>query len=210
MVFSRIIRLGIRMKMIQIVVVEIGMADIYSCEKARIMGKIVLYIATSIDGRIADAQGDVNYLDDFSKPGLDYGYSDFIKTIGTVIMGSSTYGKLLSFSYWYEGMDHVVFSSRELHVPEGRHIKQVSGDPTELVQQLVQYEKNSWLIGGASLLYAFLERGLVDEMIITIVPKYLGSGTSLWQEGKAVEENWKLLAVNHWEDGVVQLHYCKP
>lgn len=173
------------------------------------MGKIVLYIATSIDGRIADANGDVDYLNDFQQPGEDYGYSSFLKTINTVVMGAGTFEKLLGFSYWYEGMDHIIFSSRELQVPEGRHIQQVSGDPTDLAKQLKHREKDSWLVGGAQLLNAFLERGLVDEMIITIVPKFLGAGISLWNEGKPVEEKWQLLAQKSWPDGVVQLHYGK-
>jgi dihydrofolate reductase len=171
------------------------------------MGKIVLYIATSIDGRIADINGSVDYLNDFQTPGEDYGYTGFLQRINTVVMGAGTYETMLGFSYWYEGMDHIIFSTRELHVPDGRHIQQVSGDPTELVQQLRQREKDSWLVGGAQLLNTFSERGLVDEMIITIIPKFLGAGTSLWQEGKPVEETWQLLGQKSWPDGVVQLCY---
>jgi dihydrofolate reductase len=171
------------------------------------MGKIVLYIATSIDGRIADSNGGVEYLDGFMKPGEDYGYADFIKRIGTVVMGSATYEKLLSFSYWYEGMDHVVFSSREMHVPEGRSIRKLSGDPTALARELRGLPKDSWLVGGAALLTSFLERNLIDEMIITIVPKYLGGGISLWQDGRPVDELWQLSSVRSWDDGVVQLVY---
>jgi len=173
------------------------------------MGKIVLYIATSIDGRIADANGNVTYLDSYTQPGEDYGYADFIKQIGTVVMGSDTYEKLLSFSYWYQGMEHIVFSNRELHVPEGRSIRKISGDPTTLAAELKQREKDSWLVGGAVLLDSFLERNLVDEMIITIVPSFIGSGTSLWIDGKSVDIHWRLLDVKHWNDGVVQMHYAK-
>jgi dihydrofolate reductase len=174
-----------------------------------VMGKIVLYIATSIDGRIADAQGKVGYLDDFQQPGEDYGYSDFMKRIGTVIMGSGTYEQMLEFSYWYEGVHHVIFSNRELHVPEGRHIRKETGDPTELAAELHSQDKDSWLVGGSVLLDAFLERGLVDEMIITVVPKFLGAGTSLWVDGKPVEERWALQKVTNWPDGVVQLCYTR-
>jgi dihydrofolate reductase len=171
------------------------------------MGKIVLYIATSIDGRIADTNGGVEFLDGFGSEQEDYGYAQFIKTIGTVVMGSATYEKLLSFSYWYEGMDHVVFSSRELHVPQGRSIRQLSGDPRELAAELRNKDKDSWLVGGAALLSSFLEHKLIDTIIITIVPRYLGSGISLWQDGISSQSKWTLADSRKWEDGVVQLQY---
>jgi dihydrofolate reductase len=171
------------------------------------MGKIVLYIATSIDGRIADANGGVEFLDGFGSVEEDYGYSRFIKTIGTVVMGSATYEKLLGFSYWYEGMEHVVFSSRELHVPEGRSIRKLSGDPRELAAELRSRDKDSWLVGGAALLSSFLEHQLIDTMIISIIPRYLGSGISLWQDGTPMQSKWALTDSKSWNDGVVQLHY---
>ena len=174
------------------------------------MGKIVLYIATSIDARIADANGDVGFLDTYTNKESDYGYAELIDRIGTVVMGSATYEKILGFSYWYEGKDHVVFSSRELQVPEGRSIKQVSGDPTVLANELRKKEKDSWLVGGAVLLDSFLERNLVDEMIITVVPAFLGAGTSLWVDGKAVTNSWHLAECLHWPNGVVQMHYTRP
>ncbi|MCU0395132.1 MAG: dihydrofolate reductase family protein [Chitinophagaceae bacterium] len=173
------------------------------------MGKIVLYIATSIDGRIADANSSVQYLDGYGRPEEDYGYQAFLQRIGTVVMGAATYEKILSFSYWYEGMEHVIFSSRELEVPEGRSIRKLSGDPTELAQELRGREKDSWLVGGAVLLNSFLERNLVDEMIITIVPEYLGAGISLWQDGKPGNSTWKLGACRYYDDGVVQLQYLR-
>jgi dihydrofolate reductase len=172
------------------------------------MGKIVLYIATSIDGRIADANGGVEFLDGFGSATEDYGYTQFIKTIGTVVMGSATYEKLLGFSYWYEGMDHVVFSSRELHVPEGRSIRQLSGDPRELAAELRNRDKDSWLVGGAALLSSFLEHKLIDTMIITVVPRYLGSGIGLWQDGNPGQSKWKLTDCKKWDDGVIQLQYA--
>ncbi|MCU0335150.1 MAG: dihydrofolate reductase family protein [Chitinophagaceae bacterium] len=171
------------------------------------MGKTVLYIATSIDGRIADTNGQVGFLDAYGSEAEDYGYAQFIQRIGTVIMGAATYEKVLSFSYWYEGKDHIIFASRQLTVPAGRSIRQLSGDPTELVAELRQRPTDTWLVGGAALLSSFLQRGLVDEMIITVVPEYLGDGITLWQDTMAAASHWQLLQCRSFADGVVQLHY---
>ena len=59
------------------------------------MSKLVLYITTSKDGFIATADGGVEWLEEFGKDGEDYGYHDFVKTIGSIAMGSKTSGYLV-------------------------------------------------------------------------------------------------------------------
>ena len=95
-----------------------------------------------------------------------------------------------------------------LHVPEGRSIRQLSGDPRELAAELRNSDKDAWLVGGAALLSSFLEHKLVDTMIITVVPRYLGSGISLWQDGNPGQSKWTLTDCKKWDDGVVQLQYA--
>ena len=47
------------------------------------MRKLVLFIATSLDGYIAGPNGEIDWL--FTDQ--DYGYSEFYATIDTVVMG---------------------------------------------------------------------------------------------------------------------------
>ena len=74
------------------------------------MRRIVLYIAMSLDGYLADPAGGVDWLtgQDPSWEG-DGGYSDFVRTVDTVILGRRTYDQIttqLSPSAWpYEGQD---------------------------------------------------------------------------------------------------------
>ena len=53
--------------------------------------KVVLYIATSLDGYIAKPNDDLSFLDMVQKEGEDYGYFDFINAVDTVIVGRKTY-----------------------------------------------------------------------------------------------------------------------
>lgn len=54
------------------------------------MRKIKLYIAISLDGKIAKADGDVSWLDELPKPDhSDYGYSDFLSSVDTTLMGKN-------------------------------------------------------------------------------------------------------------------------
>ncbi|MCK5660509.1 MAG: dihydrofolate reductase family protein, partial [Methanosarcinales archaeon] len=51
------------------------------------MRKVILFIASSLDGYIARTSGSVDWL--FTDQ--DYGYTDFFATIDTVLMGRRTY-----------------------------------------------------------------------------------------------------------------------
>ena len=63
------------------------------------MKRIILYIASSIDGRIATADGGIEWLDSISNPNHeDYGYEELLQSVDTIIMGNKTYQKILSFN----------------------------------------------------------------------------------------------------------------
>lgn len=53
--------------------------------------KVILYIATSLDGYIAKPNDDLSFLSVVQRDGEDYGYVDFIKSVDTVILGRKTY-----------------------------------------------------------------------------------------------------------------------
>lgn len=66
------------------------------------MNKIILYIATSLDGFIADINGGVDWLphpkDDAELEAV--GYKDLMERIDTILMGSRSYKQILSFGDW--------------------------------------------------------------------------------------------------------------
>ncbi|MBP0656565.1 dihydrofolate reductase, partial [Mycobacterium tuberculosis] len=59
------------------------------------MTDVVLYIAHSIDGYIADATGGVGWLKPYES--YDFGYDGFIKGIDALVMGRRTYQQVRSF-----------------------------------------------------------------------------------------------------------------
>ena len=72
------------------------------------MGKIILYIATSLDGYIARENGSVDWLPEHAESG----YDEFYKTVDTVLMGRKTYEQILTFgAYPYEGKKSYVLTS---------------------------------------------------------------------------------------------------
>ena len=62
------------------------------------MRKIRLYIAMSLNGKIARPDGSVDWLEAIPNPDKsDYGYARFYKEIDTTIQGCNTYRQLLSW-----------------------------------------------------------------------------------------------------------------
>lgn len=66
-------------------------------EAARDMRKIVLYIAMSLDGYIADANGGVSWLRGQDPDNESEGsYPEFVRDIDTVVMGWETYHQVIT------------------------------------------------------------------------------------------------------------------
>lgn len=66
-------------------------------EAARDMRKIVLYIAMSLDGYIADANGGVSWLRGQDPDNESEGsYPEFVRDIDTVVMGWETYYQVIT------------------------------------------------------------------------------------------------------------------
>jgi hypothetical protein len=57
-----------------------------------------VFIATTLDGKIADLDGDVSFLDDYqSTAGSDMDFGDFLASVDVIVMGRKSCEKVLSF-----------------------------------------------------------------------------------------------------------------
>ena len=170
--------------------------------------RVVLYIATSLDGFIADRDGGVDWLERFTDAADgDYGYADFYERIGALVIGRTTYEQVRGFGDWpYPGKPTVVFThdSPEVDQPD---VSFTADDPTAVVASLrEQTDGDLWLVGGGGLIASFRERGLINEVILTIIPVLLGEGVPLFP-GAQPEAAMRLIDVRRFESGIVQLHY---
>ncbi len=173
------------------------------------MKNVALYIATSLDGFIADRDGGVGWLDAVAtESGEDYGYADFYASVGALVMGRVTYEQVLGFGDWpYPGKPTFVFSHAP---PEGEHpdVTFVSGDPAEVVASLrEQVDGDLWLVGGGGLVASFRAAGLIDEYILSVIPVLLGEGIPLF-EGAQPHAALRLVEAQSYASGVVQLRYA--
>lgn len=169
------------------------------------MRKLRLYIACSIDGKIARSDGSIDWLPD--PAGDDYGYDAFYESIDTIVMGYKTYETTIGFGEWhFKGKTSYVFSrSTEKKVNE--HAQLINDHPAEFVRRLKEQEgKDIWLLGGGELVSVLYNAGLIDEMIIAFVPLVLGDGIPLFPLLKQ-QQNIRLTYHKVYESGLVMLKY---
>ncbi len=175
------------------------------------MGKIVLYLAMSVDGYIADEQGGVDWLGgDGSQPDAPGSYPAFYKTVDAIVLGWSTYHQIvtqLSPDSWpYEGHPCYVVTHRQEADREG--ICFWNGELTALADKLkAEYTGNIWICGGASVAGQLLEEDRIDQLWLSVIPVVLGKGIRLFPELPQALP-LKLAETNHY-NGIVDLVYEK-
>lgn len=181
--------------------------------------KTQYYTATSLDGFIADAQNSLDWLLQFADP-AEGSYPDFIRDVGAIAMGSTTYQWVLdnhirlgttAAQPWPYTQPSWVFTTRDLPKIEGADIRFVRGDVRPVHEQMVAAAggKNVWIVGGGELVGQFHDHGLLDELIITIAAVTLGGGAPLLPRRIATPP-LRLVSVQRYGDAFVELRYEVP
>lgn len=171
------------------------------------MRKVVLYIASSLDGYIAKPNDDLGFLSIVEKAGEDYGYAEFIETVDTVILGRKTYDYIVAKVPDYIHGDKTTYVITRTPQPDKLHTKFYTGTLKDLIADLQSKPgKNIFCDGGAEIVNELLKENLIDELIISIIPILVGDGTRLFKDGRP-EQLLRLVSAQSFEKGLVQLHY---
>lgn len=172
------------------------------------MGKIIFYVAASLDGFLADENGGVDWLMPYQEAGFDYGYHEFYEKIGHIVTGSKTFEQARNFpgGWAFPHAKTYIFSSRQLDLQGMDDLVLWDGTIPELGNQLRAEEKDTWLIGGANLAGQFFNEGFVDELVLSIMPTILGKGMPIFA---GIEKTFNTNLMNNisYPNGVTQLVY---
>ncbi len=169
--------------------------------------KVKLFIAVSADGFIATKDGDISFLNQVEMPGEDYGYSDFLKTVDTILMGRKTYEKVLSFGHDFSTVDkNIVVITRNKEFKNHKNIQFHSHLIQFINEELPKPGKDIFCDGGAEIIQQLLNAGLVSEMTLSIIPFLLGDGIRLFDE-LAASNKLSLIHSKSYASGLVQLTY---
>lgn len=176
------------------------------------MGKVIYYVAISVDGYIAADDGGIDWLNNFPVEGVDLGFDAFYETVDAVVLGAATYEQVLGFGAWpYAQAEAVVLTRRELPQPQGGTVR-FSTDPVAavLADLSARHAGTVWLVGGGKLAAAAQAADAIDEYDIAVIPLLLGAGIPLLAPAaQTAQQNLRLIAHQAFSNGVVRLRYAR-
>lgn len=148
------------------------------------MTKFQYYVASSLDGFIADEHHGLDWLLQFGFDVFQAHYDRFLADVGAVVLGASTYEWILREQpdNWDFGARPTwVLTQRQLPVPADSEIRFGSGEvlPIADAARAAAGERNVWIVGGGPTAAQFLEAGRLDELLVTYMPVALGRGKPL-------------------------------
>ena len=170
-------------------------------------GTQVVYSAgVSLDGFIADVDGGVDWLHEAMVPGEGYGLREFMASVDAILMGSRTYEKSIELGARYgPKMPCWVFSQRQW--PSTKGVIVTRETPAAVVAQLRERGiRRAWLMGGGKLASSFLAAGLIDEVILGVMPVVLGAGLPIF-DGGLVPTRLELVESKTYKGGALGLTY---
>lgn len=179
--------------------------------------KTQYYTASSLDGFIATEDDSLDWLFPLGDIN-DTSYPSFIKDVGALVMGASTYEWMLRHvvktggeggAPWPYAQPTWVFSSRRLEPVHDADIRFVCGDvrPVHEVATLTAGGKNLWIVGGGDLVGQFHDAGLLDEIIVQIGSVTLGRGKPLLPRRITGAAALRLTSVQRFGPGFAELRY---
>lgn len=174
------------------------------------MRKVILYIAVSLDGYIADSKGSVDWISGQDEAAeMEDTFTPFFSNIDTVIMGRKTYHQVvteLSPGQWPYGgaVTYVLTHHPDTDDTDGIRFRNM--DASSLVEELKkQPGKDIWICGGAETARQLIANNLIDLYHLAIIPVLLGSGTRLFEStGKAIKLT---MAGTKEYNGIVEMMY---
>jgi dihydrofolate reductase len=166
-----------------------------------------VFIGTSLDGFIARANGEFDFLDEGG--GEPHGYDEFMATVDALVIGRKTFETVLTFEQWPYGKKPVfVLSTRPLPpAPPEAVVEHMSGEPAEIWAQLTARGLQHIYVDGGITIQRFLRAGLIQRLIVTRVPVLIGQGIPLFG---ALPHDVILrhVATRQYAGGLVQSEYA--
>lgn len=166
--------------------------------------KVILFIASSLDGFIAKKDGDISWL--FTDQ--NYGYDEFMESIDSAVMGRKTYDFAVQyFNPPFPNIKNfVVTTQRNLYPTSSHDLIFCSLDDVFNFVKTGDTIKNVFLVGGTGIIADFINQKLLTDIVVSIHPIILGDGIPLFN-GIKNEVNLTLKDSKSFNSGLVQLSY---
>jgi len=173
--------------------------------------KLILYISMSLDGFLATKDDDLSWLSMIEKKGEDYGYEALQKRVDTYIVGRKTYDVVLKLTggVFPQSEQYKCFVITRQEHKSKNGLTFYNGDIADLINKLKREKgKDIYCDGGGQIVKLLMDKNLIDEYIITIIPIILGDGKRLFL-GQTASTKLKANGCKYFDTGAIQLHYEK-
>ncbi len=181
------------------------------------MAKLIYTALLSLDGYIADADGNF----DWAEPDEEVHrfVNDLERPVDTYLLGRRTYDLMLfwdtadltdlppyirDFAEIWRAADKIVFS-RTLQTPAGARTRIERNFDLAMVRQMKATTRADISVGGPDLAAQAIRAGLVDEYHLIVFPVLLGGGKRALPDN--VRAGLELLDVHRFGNGAVHLHH---
>jgi dihydrofolate reductase len=186
------------------------------------MSRTQYYCASTLDGYIAESDDTLGWLlgyegsyeGDDAEP-IKGAYDRYYEGVGAVVMGSVTYEFVLAHpaeagGWPYAGKPAWVLSSRDLPVPDGEDVdvRIVNATVPDLYDEMTASagDGDLWVVGGGNVASQFADAGLLDDLLVTVVPVVLGEGKPLFDR-RLPGGPMQLTGTRPFDSGMVELRY---
>lgn len=182
------------------------------------MSNLVYSTITSLDGYIADDNGDIDWAE--PDPEVFAFINDLERDIGTYLYGRRLYETMLywetfdatddqpawvrDFAEVWRAAPKVVYS-RTLETPSSAKTRLERAFDPAAVRRMKQTAEHDLSVGGANLAGQAMAAGLVDEIHLFVTPVTVGGGTRALPD--RFRSRLELVDVDRFGSGVLHLEY---
>jgi len=172
------------------------------------MKKIILYITASIDQRIAEPDGSLEWLTGVPNPQKTNGeYKDLLASVDTVLIGGRAYRELLNMDVIWPYQEQMTYVVSHHDWGAEANIRHITDNVIEIISSLRNEPgKDILLVGGGELTSMLLAANLIDKMQIFYIPVILGKGIALFPN-QSKESKWKLVGSKVCDSGILKVDY---
>jgi dihydrofolate reductase len=190
------------------------------------MGKLIYLITTSLDGFVADKNGNFEWA--MPSEEVHAFVNDIVRNVGTSLLGCKMYETMKvwdtiptegtsgamdgpseamnDFAKIWQTAKKIVYSTSLSDVAIANATIERSFNPSN-IQKLMAESDKDFDIGGPHLAAEAIKAGIVDEYHQIIVPQLIGAG-NYWLP-KDVKRKLKLVDLRKFENGFVHLQFSE-
>lgn len=172
--------------------------------------RTTIYMGLSADGFVARPDDGLDFLTGEGPPDTgDGGFPAFLATVDVLLMGRRTFDVVRGMGEWPYGDVRVVVLSRgdpdALLKDAPKTVSVRSGEPANILRQLAEEDAEHVYVDGAQVAHSFLAAGLIDHLVLTYVPVFIGQGITPW--GPLPSDVRLTLVACHAVGDAVQVRY---